>query len=106
MHLCLDLHSRNARHAEVSQKKLELLAGWRDEPEFSSKERAALALAEEMVRIRDGSRVSDETWARARNEFDDKELAGLVYAVGLIGFWNTLNVAVEFPPGAPLPKST
>jgi hypothetical protein len=34
-------------------------------PEFSTKERAVLALAEEMVRIGDGSRVSDEPGLRS-----------------------------------------
>ena len=100
---CLDLHSGTARHAEVAQRKLDLLARWREAPDFSSRERAALALAEEMVRIGDGRRVSDETWARVRTEFDDDEIAGLLYTIGLIGFWNTLNVAVEFPVAAQLP---
>ena len=57
-----------------------------------------------MVRIGDGRRVSDATWARVRTEFDDDEIVGLLYTIGLIGFWNTLNVAVEFPPGMQLPK--
>ena len=47
-----------------------------------------------------GRRVSDDTWAHVRTEFDDNGL----YTIGLIGFWNTLNVAVEFPAGAQLPK--
>jgi AhpD family alkylhydroperoxidase len=101
---CLDLHSVTARHAEVAQRKLDMLAGWREAPDFSPRERAALALAEEMVRIGDGNNLSDATWACARAEFDDDEIAGLLYTIGLIGFWNTLNVAVEFPPEAPLPR--
>ena len=60
-------------------------------------------MAEEMVRIGDGRRVSDETWARVRTEFDDDEIAGLLYTIGLIGFWNTLNVAIELPVAAQLP---
>lgn len=100
---CLDLHSGIVRHAADAQRKLDLLAGWREAPDFSSRERAALALAEEMVRIGDGRRVSDETWARVRTEFDHDEIAGLLYTIGLIGLWNTLNVAVEFPAAAQLP---
>ena len=101
---CLELHSSTARRADVAQRKLDLLARWREAPEFSTKERAGLALAEEMVRIGDGSRVSDETWAHVRTEFSDDEIAGLLYTIGLIGFWNVLNVAVEYPVGARLPK--
>ncbi len=100
---CLDLHSGTARHAEVAQRKLDLLAVWREAPDFSSRERAALALAEEVVRIGDGRRVSDETWARVRTEFDDDEIAGLLFTIALIGFWNSLNVAVEFSAAAQLP---
>lgn len=102
---CLELHSSSARLAEVAQRKLDLLAGWREAPEFSSRERAALALAEEMVRIGDGSNVSDATWARVRTEFDDDEIAGLLYTIGLIGLWNTLNVAVGSPLGPSCRKS-
>ncbi len=98
---CLELHS-TGRHADVA-RKLELLAGWREVPEFSSKERAALALTEEMVRIGDGGGVNDDTWARVRTEFGDDEIAGLLYTIGLIGLWNVINVAVEFPAGAQLP---
>ena len=101
---CLELHLSTARHAKVAHGKLDHLARWRESPEFSSRERAALALAEEMARIGDGNRINDEIWGRVRSEFDDDELAGLLYAIGLIGFWNTLNVAVEFPAGAELPK--
>lgn len=100
---CLELHSSTARHAQVAQRTLELLARWREAPEFSSRQRAALALTEEIVRIGDGRRVSDETWAGVRTEFDDDEITGLLYTIGLIEFWNTLNVAVEFPVAAQLP---
>ncbi|MGH9019341.1 MAG: carboxymuconolactone decarboxylase family protein [Acidimicrobiales bacterium] len=100
---CLALHSRTARQAEVPQGKLDLLAGWREATEFSAKERAALALAEQMIRIGDGRRVDEDTWAHVRAEFEDGEIAGLLYTIGLIGFWNTVNVAVEFPAAAPLP---
>lgn len=101
---CLELHSGTARRAQVPQEKLDLLAGWREAPTFSPKEQAALALTEEMVRLGDGRRVTEVTWERVRTEFGDDEIAGLLYTVGLIKFWNTLNVAVEFPTGAELPN--
>lgn len=71
---------------------------------FSDQERAALALAEEAVRIGDRSRVGEETWAVARAVFSDPQLAALLYTVGLIQFWNLLNVATEFPADRELPK--
>lgn len=97
---CLDMHAREAREAGVPQSKLDTLAGWADDPAFSDRERAALALAEEVTRIGDGSKVSDLAWDDARAVFDDAELANLVMAIGMINLWNRINVTIETPPAA------
>jgi AhpD family alkylhydroperoxidase len=101
---CLAMHSDSARKRGVAQSKLDQLAGWRDSSEFSAEERAALALAEEVTRIGDGTRVSDATWKAAREVFSDDALAALLYAIGLIQLWNILNVASEVPAGLELPR--
>lgn len=98
------MHSDSARKRGVAQSKLDQLAGWRDSSEFSAEERAALALAEEVTRIGDGTRVSDATWKAAREVFSDDALAALLYAIGLIQLWNVLNVASEVPAGLELPR--
>lgn len=43
---CLDLHSRQARDAGISQQKLDLLPAWRETDLFSETEMAVLAIAE------------------------------------------------------------
>lgn len=101
---CLAFHAAAARRAGVSQRKMDLVAGWREAPDFTGKERAALALAEEMARIGDDRRVTDATWTAAQNAFSKSELAALLYAVGLVKVWNLLNVASEFPADGNLPK--
>ncbi len=100
---CLRLHATTARRAGVSQEKLDLLAGWRDAREFDNRERAALHLAEEMARIGDGERVSEDAWNAAREAFSELELSLLLYIVALIKIWNLLNVTCEFPADAKLP---
>ena len=100
---CLGFHAASARRAGVTEAKLDLLAGWRDAPEFDARERVGLALAEEAARIGDGQRVDDATWAAARERFSDSELSSLLYSVGLIKVWNLLNVACEFPANGELP---
>ena len=101
--LCLGFHTRSARRAAVSEETLDLLAGWADASVFTAEERAALALTEEAARIRDGRRISDDTWRSARDHFSDAELAALLYTIGLIKLWNTLNVATELPVDGQLP---
>lgn len=100
---CLGLHTRSARRAGVPEAKLDLLAGWREAGVFDERERAALALAEEATRISDGRRVSEAVWVAARALFSDDELSALLYTVGLIKFWNVLNVTCEFPADGDLP---
>jgi AhpD family alkylhydroperoxidase len=94
---CLGLHTSWARQVGVDQAKLDRLAGWREAPEFDRRERAALGLAEEMTRVGDGRRVDGATWLGAREQFEDDELAALLYLVGLINVWNRINIAVELP---------
>jgi AhpD family alkylhydroperoxidase len=101
---CLGLHSGEARKAGVDQGKLDTLAGWREAPGFDQRERSALALAEAMTRLGDGERVDESIWLAAREQFDDEELAALLYLVGLINVWNRINVTIELPSDHELPK--
>jgi AhpD family alkylhydroperoxidase len=100
---CLRLHSDAARKAGVGQDKLDTLAGWRDASGFTNRERAALGLAEAMTRLGDGERVGQDIWQAAREEYNDTELAALLYLVGLINVWNRINIAVELPSEHTLP---
>ncbi len=43
---CLDLHSRQARHAGISQQKLDLLAAWRETDAYAEREAAVLSITE------------------------------------------------------------
>jgi AhpD family alkylhydroperoxidase len=92
---CLALHLSDARRAGVPEVKLDSLAAWADSHHFSDKERAALELTEAVCRIGDGRRVEDATWASARAQFGDEELAHLLFAIGLINLYSRLNIAVE-----------
>ena len=101
---CLGLHSDGARRAGIDQTKLDTLAGWRDASGFDERERSALGLAEAMTRLGDGERVDEVIWQAAREQFNDEELAALLFLVGLINVWNRINVAVELPSDHELPR--
>jgi AhpD family alkylhydroperoxidase len=90
---CLAMHNDEGRRAGVPQEKLDTLAGWRDDPAYDERERAALALTEEMTRLADGPGVADQAWDAARAQFDDAELAALVQVVAAINAFNRINVA-------------
>jgi AhpD family alkylhydroperoxidase len=101
---CLRLHSEGARRAGVRQTKLDVLAGWTESTDFDSRERAALGLAEAMTRVGDGRHVDDATWSAVGAQFDDAELAALLYLIALINVWTRINLAVELPSDHELPR--
>ena len=59
----------------MSADKLNLVVVWREAPQFSARERAALAWTEALTMLTGG--VSDEVYAEASAEFSEKELAYL-----------------------------
>lgn len=90
---CVDMHTKEAAAAGESQLRLNLVAVWRETGVFTEAERAALQLAEEGTRLADEHvGVSDDTWARAKEHFDDDQLAALVAIVALVNAANRLNV--------------
>ncbi|GAA4385152.1 carboxymuconolactone decarboxylase family protein [Actinomadura sp. NPDC048032] len=98
---CVDLHTKEAAAAGESAVRLHLVAAWRESTVFTEAERAALALAEEGTRLADAHQgVSDETWARAREHYDDDQLAALVYLVAMINAANRLGVIARNQGGS------
>ncbi|MGA6161968.1 carboxymuconolactone decarboxylase family protein [Amycolatopsis magusensis] len=98
---CLDMHTKDAAAAGESAVRLALIAAWREATVFTEAERAVLAFAEEGTRLADtGGGVSDETWARVREHFDDDQVGALVCLVAMINAANRMNVIVRNPAGA------
>ncbi|ADJ43213.1 alkylhydroperoxidase [Amycolatopsis mediterranei S699] len=98
---CLDMHAKEAAAAGESAVRLALVAAWRESTVFSEAERAALALAEEGTRLADAAEgVSDTTWARVREHYDDEQVAALVALVALINAANRLAVIVHQKGGS------
>ncbi|WP_316522825.1 carboxymuconolactone decarboxylase family protein [Kitasatospora brasiliensis] len=96
---CLDMHAKDARKAGETDERMHLLPVWPEAPAgvYSERERAALALAEEIARI--GGGVSDPVYARAAAHFAEAELAQLISVCFTINAWNRINVATRKTPG-------
>jgi AhpD family alkylhydroperoxidase len=94
---CVETHTNDALAAGETQRRLTLLAVWRETGLFTARERAALDLTEAVTRLSDGP-VTDDVWAAAATEFDDTELAELVWLITTINSWNRVNVAAHVWP--------
>ncbi|GLH68174.1 carboxymuconolactone decarboxylase family protein [Geothrix edaphica] len=98
---CMDMHATAALEGGESQRRLNLLAAWREAPGFSPRERAALAWTEALTELgRHG--VDDALYAATREHFSEQEVVDLTYAIALINAWNRLGVGLQPDlPGVP-----
>jgi AhpD family alkylhydroperoxidase len=94
---CLDQHVRDALAAGEGERRLATLAAWRESVFFTARERAALALAEQITLIGQGG-VSDDVWDEAASVLSEVELAQLLLAVVAINAWNRVAIATHMVP--------
>jgi AhpD family alkylhydroperoxidase len=95
---CVQYHILQAERLGVSADRLNLVVVWREAPQFSPRERAALAWTEALTQLSGG--VSDEVYEQARAEFSDQDLTYLTSAVASINVWNRFGVAYRWTPPA------
>jgi AhpD family alkylhydroperoxidase len=95
---CLDMHVKEAKLHGERELRLYHTSIWRESPLFSDKERAALEWTEAVTHI--SASISDDLYERVRQQFPEKELAELTFAVGIINLWNRLNVPAQTVPGS------
>jgi len=96
---CLDMHVKEAKLHGERELRLHHVAIWRESQLFSAKERTALAFTEALTRMSpDG--ISDELYAEASEQFNEKELSTLIFRIMAINAWNRGNVAVRSTPGS------
>ena len=89
---CLDMHSREARQHGETEQRLYLLNAWRESSAYTPRERAALAWTEALTRIAE-THAPDDVYAEACRYFNEKEVADLTVAIGMINLWNRVSIA-------------
>jgi len=94
---CIAMHTADAVKGGESQTRLHLLNAWRETELFTARERAALALAEAVTLVAD-THVPDEVYDAASQQFSDKELVDLAYAIFAINAWNRLAITFRMQP--------
>jgi AhpD family alkylhydroperoxidase len=96
---CVQFHIMESEKLGVPADKINLVVVWREAPQFSPRERAALAWTEAVTLVAQGH-VPDEVYALARSQFSEQELADLTLAIVAINGANRLNVAFRTVPGS------
>lgn len=94
---CMDRHAADARKLGELERRLTLLAAWRETPLFSDRERAALGWAESVTRVSQ-SHVPDADWEQTERMFTPAELVDLTLLVATINAWNRFAIAFRKLP--------
>lgn len=94
---CVQLHLNWARKAGLSQGRLDRVAVWRDAPDFTQQERAALAWTEALT---DPACHHEIGSARQGLEavFTQEQVLRLTVAVATINAWNRIAGPLGFSP--------
>lgn len=88
--------SDDPQQAKKTDERLKRVAGWRTETCFDEAERCALEMAEAVTLMTDPQDMaSDEIWEKSSRYYTDEQLGALVMHIGLVNFWNRVNVATR-----------
>lgn len=88
---CLEIHTRKAIAAGVTDKQLATLPAWRGTELFDERERAALRLAEITTTLPDHD-TAEREYARARKILGDDELSAIVWVATAINAFNRVSI--------------
>ncbi|MFE4591427.1 carboxymuconolactone decarboxylase family protein [Streptomyces laurentii] len=93
---CLDVHTRAALRAGETNRRLGVLAAWRDTELFTPRERAALALAEATTHPSDAL-AQERAYADARTVLDDDQLSAVLWVAITINAFNRVSILSKHP---------
>ncbi len=89
---CLDMHTEDAIGLGEDQRRLHLLAAWRETDLYSEQERAALELTETLTRLSESRDLPDDVYRLATKVFTEAQYQAVVWLVMIINGLNRLAV--------------
>ena len=102
---CIDMHWKDLRAANETEQRLYGLDAWKESPYYTARERGALAWTEAITNIRE-THAPDEVYKEIQNNFSEKEIADLTFAVAAINLWNRLAISMRSVPGRYQPRKS
>lgn len=96
---CVDMHSKEAKIHGERELRVYHVPIWRESALFSPRERAALEWTEAVTRL-SGHGIADDIYNRVREQFSEKEITDLTFAISTINTWNRLSISFQKLPGS------
>lgn len=96
---CIDMHTKDALKYGETTQRIFLLNAWRETQLFTEEEKVILAITEEITLIANKG-LSEETYAKAEQFFDQKQIAQIIMAVITINAWNRIAISTHIEPAS------
>ncbi len=91
---CIQMHTEQARKQGETEQRIYALSAWKESPLFTEKERAVLALTEEVTEIRKVG-LSSAAYGKALEALGENGLAQALMQIVAINAWNRMAVATH-----------
>lgn len=96
---CLNMHTKDALKYGETPQRIFLLNAWREAKElFTEEEQIILQITEEVTMISQKG-LSEETYQKAKEIFNENELADIIMAAVVINMWNRIAISTHMPIG-------
>ncbi|MGN5953868.1 carboxymuconolactone decarboxylase family protein [Sphingobacterium lactis] len=89
---CINMHTKDALAMGETAQRIFLLDAWRETSLYSEEERVLLAMTEEITHI-SHSGLTDETFKKAKEVFDEAYIANIILAIATINVWNRIAIS-------------
>lgn len=91
---CLDMHSKDALKLGETAQRIFLLSAWWETELFSDEERVLLKMTEEITLIHQQG-LTDKTFEKAKEFFDEKQIAEIILAIITINAWTRIGISTH-----------
>lgn len=91
---CLDMHTKDALKYGETPQRIFLLNAWRETELFNAEEQVLLEMTEEITLIHQQG-LTEETYQKAKNLFDEKQIAQIIMAIITINAWNRIGISTH-----------
>jgi len=94
---CIQSHIQEAIEKGEKHYRIHALLAWEHSPFFTKEERVILKITEEVTEIANHG-LSNETYTRAADLFDERKISDIIMAVTCINAWNRIGRATLLIP--------
>lgn len=94
---CVDKHTSDAIQLGETPRRIFALSAWHETPFFTDRERAALLWTETLTLLAEKG-APEAIYSQVAEQFNDRELSDLTFAIATINAWNRFGVGFAMQP--------